>query len=462
MDKLLPNNIEAECGVLGSIIIDPEAIVQVADFLRPDDFYRDSHRIIFEVVERCYEQGEPADFITICDELERRQKLEYIGGASYITSLINNVPTSGNVEYYGRIVERTSILRRLIWTASRISALAYKEEVTTDEAIQESQALVYDIAQRRKVDRLTSHREGLSQYMETLSDLCDRHDEGVSKLTGIPTGFGKLDTMTGGLQRGDLVVLAARPSVGKSSLALNIAKSVIGAGYNALFFSLEMSREQLWQRLLAESTGIDQARLRIGNIHHELIQMGTARYDGEWPLIAERVGELVGTSGTLFVDDSTGLTPLDMRTRAQKVQAQNGLDLIIVDYLQLAKATRGSKNGGYENRVQEISSITKDLKALARDLNVPVLALAQLSRAAEGIEPQLHHLKESGSIEEDSDVVGLMWLTDAAQTIRLTPREDAQEGHTYPVECKIAKQRKGPVGPVPLRFVPWVTRFEER
>jgi replicative DNA helicase len=461
MDRLLPHNIEAECGVLGSIIIDPEAIVQVADFLRPDDFYRDAHRIIFEVVERCYERGEPADFITICDELERHQKLEYIGGASYITSLINEVPTSGNVEYYGRIVERTSILRQLIWTASRISALAYKEEVTTEEAIQESQALVYDIAQRRKIDRLTSHREGLSQYMNTLSELCDRREEGIT-ITGVPTGFSKMDTMTGGLQRGDLIVYAARPSVGKSSLALNIAKNVIQAGYNGLFFSLEMSREQLWQRLLAEATGIDQARMRIGNIYTEVIQMGMARYDGEWPLIAERVGELVGTSGTLFVDDSTRLTPLDMRTRAQKVQAQNGLDLIIVDYLQLAKAIRGSKNGGYENRVQEIASITMDLKALARDLNVPVLALAQLSRAAEGIEPQLHHLKESGSIEQDSDVVFLMWLTDAAQTIRLTPRSEGQEGHTYPVECKIAKQRKGPVGLVPMRFVPWVTRFEER
>jgi replicative DNA helicase len=461
MDKLLPQNIEAECGVLGSIIIDPEAIVQVADFLRPDDFYRDSHRIIFEVVERCYERGEPADFITICDELERRNKLEYIGGASYITSLINEVPTSGNIEYYGRIVERTSILRHLIEAAGKIARLAAGSEVSTEEAIEKSQTLLYDISQRRKVDRLTSHREGLSQYMETLSDLCERREEGIT-ITGVPTGFSKMDMMTGGLQRGDLIVYAARPSVGKSSLALNIAKNVIQAGYNGLFFSLEMSREQLWQRLLAEATGIDQARMRIGNIHSELIQMGTARYDGEWPLIAERVGELVGTSGTLFVDDSSNLTPLDMRTRAQKVQAQNGLDLIIVDYLQLAKATRGSKNGGYENRVQEISSITKDLKALARDLNVPVLALAQLSRAAEGIEPQLHHLKESGSIEEDSDVVGLMWLTDAAQTIRLTPRSEGQESLTYPVECKIAKQRKGPVGPVPLRFVPWVTRFEER
>ena len=202
--------------------------------------------------------------------------------------------------------------------------------------------------------------------------------------------------------------------------------------------------------------------MRIGNIYHETIQMGTTCYDGEWPLIVECLGKLVGTTGTLIADDSSSLTPLDMRTRAQKVRAQVGLDLIIVDYLQLTKTTHGSRNGGYENRVQEISSITKDLKALARDLNVPVLALAQLSRAAEGIEPQLHHLKESGSIEEDSDVVGLMWLTSAAQTIRLIPRSEGQEGHTYPVECKIAKQRKGPVGPVPLRFVPWVTRFEER
>ncbi len=461
MDKLLPQNIEAECGVLGSIIIDPEAIVQVADFLRPDDFYRDSHRIIFEVVERCYERGEPADFITICDELERSNKLEYIGGASYITSLINEVPTSGNVEYYGRIVERTSILRHLIEAAGKIARLASDNEVATEEAIEKSQTLLYDIAQRRKVDRLTSHREGLSEYMETLSDLCDRREEGIT-ITGIPTGFSKMDTMTGGLQRGDLVVYAARPSVGKSSLALNIAKNVIQAGYNALFFSLEMSKEQLWQRLLAEATGIDQARMRIGNIYHETIQMGTTCYDGEWPLIVECLGKLVGTTGTLIADDSSSLTPLDMRTRAQKVRAQVGLDLIIVDYLQLTKTTHGSRNGGYENRVQEISSITKDLKALARDLNVPVLALAQLSRAAEGIEPQLHHLKESGSIEEDSDVVGLMWLTSAAQTIRLIPRSEGQEGHTYPVECKIAKQRKGPVGPVPLRFVPWVTRFEER
>jgi replicative DNA helicase len=461
MDKMLPHNIEAETGVLGSLIIDPDAIFQVADFLRADDFYRDSHRIIFQVVQGYYERGEPADFITICDELERRQKLEEVGGASYITSLINEVPTSSNVESYARIVERTSILRRLVFAGGMISALAAKEGVTAEEALEQSQALIYDIAGRRKIERLTSHREGLSEYMEVLSDLSDRREEGTV-ITGTPTGFSKLDTMTGGLQRGDLIVFAARPSVGKSSLALNIAHNAIGAGYNGIIFSLEMAREQLWQRLLAEATSIDQARLRIGNIYHETFQMGTATYDGEWSLITERLGKLVATPGTLYVDDSTGLTPLDMRTRVQKVQAHTPIGFVIVDYLQLAKATHGSRNGGYENRVQEISSITKDLKALARDLSVPVLALAQLSRAATEIEPQLHHLKESGSIEEDSDVVGLMWLGMEAQAIRSGPVVEGRESPTYPVECKIAKQRKGPVGPIPLRFTPWVTRFEER
>lgn len=392
MEKLLPQNIEAECGVLGSIIIDPEAIVQVADFLLSEDFYRDAHRVIYQTVLQLYEQHEPADYITICDELERTNKLEEVGGASYITSLINQVPTSGNVEYYGRIVERTSILRRLIHAASQIAAIAYAEG-DADVALDKAEQLIFAISQRHAHADFSALRELLSDYMSKLDQLHERR----GTIVGVPTGFTDLDRLTGGLQRSDLIILAARPAVGKTSLCLSIAhNSAIKHGQSVAVFSLEMSKEQLVQRLLSMDAGIDQQRLRTGWIEDE-----------EWDRIIYAMGTL--SEANIWIDDTPGISTMEMRSKARRLQAEHSVDLIIVDYLQLMQSSVGGKRN--ENRVQEISEISRNLKGLARELNVPVMALAQLSRQVESRQskvPQLSDLRESGCLAGET----LVYLPD--------------------------------------------------
>ncbi|HYL44946.1 MAG TPA: replicative DNA helicase, partial [Ktedonobacteraceae bacterium] len=389
MEKLLPQNIEAECGVLGSIIIDPEAIVQVADFLHADDFYRDAHRTIYDIILFLYEQREPADFITICDELERRSKLEEVGGASYITSLVNQVPTSGNVEYYGRIVERNSILRRLIHAAGQIAAVAY-EENDADVALDKAEQLIFNISQRHAHSDFSLLRDILSDYMDKLDQLHERR----GTIVGVPTGFTDLDRLTGGLQKSDLIILAARPAIGKTSLALSLAhNSAIKHQHSVAIFSLEMSKEQLVQRLLSMDAGVDQQRLRTGWIE-----------DDEWDRIVYAMGTL--SEANIWIDDTAGISSVEMRSKARRLQAERGIDLIIVDYLQLMQSVSGSGKRN-ENRVQEISEISRNLKGLARELNIPVLALAQLSRAVESRQskvPQLSDLRESGCIASDTPV----------------------------------------------------------
>ena len=393
MEKLLPQNIEAECGVLGSIIIDPEAIVQISDFLRSDDFYRDAHRTIFEVILQLFEKREPADFITISDELERRGKLEEVGGASYITSLINQVPTSGNVEYYGRIVERASILRRLIHAAGQIAAVAY-DSSDADAALEKAEQLIFSISQRHARSDFTHISEILADYMGKLDQLHEQR----GTIVGVPTGFTDLDRLTGGLQKSDLIVLAARPGMGKTSLALSVAhNAAVKFKRSIAIFSLEMSKEQLAQRLLSMDAAIDQQRLRTGWIE-----------DDEWERIVFSQGKL--DEASIWIDDTASIATTELRSKARRLQAKEGIDLIIIDYLQLMHATIGGKRN--ENRVQEISEISRSLKALARELNVPVLALAQLSRAVESRQskvPQLSDLRESGCLTGDT----LVYLPDS-------------------------------------------------
>lgn len=388
MEKLLPQNIEAECGVLGSIIIDPEAIVQISDFLRPDDFYRDAHRTIFEVILHLFEEHEPADFITICDELERRQKLEDVGGASYITSLINQVPTSGNVEYYGRIVERSSILRRLIHAAGQIATIAY-ESSDADAALEQAEQLIFGISQRHSRSDFSHVREILAEYMGKLDQLHERR----GSIVGVPTGFSDLDRLTGGLQKSDLIVLAARPGLGKTSLALTIAHNAAVKNQRSVaMFSLEMSKEQLAQRLLSMDAFIDQQKLRTGWIEDE-----------EWERIIYAMDTL--SEASIWIDDTPAINTTELRSKARRLQAEQGIDLIIVDYLQLMQATIGGKRN--ENRVMEISEISRSLKALARELNIPLLALAQLSRAVESRQskvPQLSDLRESGCLTGETPI----------------------------------------------------------
>lgn len=391
MEKLLPQNIEAESGVLGSIIIDPEAIVQVSDFLRPEDFYRDAHRTIYEVILHLYQGSEPADFITICDELERRGRLEDVGGASYITSLINQVPTSGNVEYYGHIVERSATLRRLIHAAGQIAAVAY-EEPDADVALDKAEKLIFEISQRHSRSDFSSMEEILAGYMTKLEQLNARR----GAIVGVPTGFTDLDRMTGGLQRSDLIVLAARPGMGKTSLALSLAHNTALKYKNSVaVFSLEMSKEQLVQRLLSMDAGIDQQRLRTGWIEED-----------EWDRIVFASDKL--SEASIWIDDTAGISTMEMRSKSRRLQAEHGVDLIIVDYLQLMQSRT---DGRSENRVQEVSEISRNLKGLARELNVPVVALSQLSRSVESRQskvPQLSDLRESGCITGDS----LVYLPD--------------------------------------------------
>lgn len=436
MEKLLPQNIEAECGVLGSIIIDPEAVVQVADFLHPDDFYRDAHRTIYSIVIQLYEQREPADFITLCDELEGLNKLEEIGGAGYITSLINQVPTSANVEYYGRIVERTAVLRRLIHAAGQIAALAY-EEPDANVAMDKSEQLIFGITQRHARSSFSAMKDLLSNYMEKLDLLHQRR----GTIVGVPTGFKDLDHLTGGLQRSDLIILAARPAVGKTSLCLSVAhNSAIRYNQSIALFSLEMSKEQLVQRLLSMDAGIDQQRLRNGWIE-----------DDEWARIVDAMGTL--SNAKIWIDDTAGISTMEMRSKARRLQAEQGIDMIIVDYLQLMQSSVAGKRN--DNRVQEVSEISRNLKGLARELNVPVLALAQLSRTVESRQskvPQLSDLRESGSIEQDADVVMFIYRDDVYNP-------DSERKNI--ADIIIAKHRNGPVGEVSLYFQPSQTRFHD-
>lgn len=434
MEKLLPQNIEAECGVLGSIIIDPEAIVQISDFLRADDFYRDAHRTIFEVILQLYEEREPADFITICDELERRNQLEEVGGASYITSLINQVPTSGNVEYYGRIVERAAILRRLIHAAGQIAAIAY-EASDAEAALEKAEQLIFAISQRHARSDFSHLRDILSEYMEKLDQLHERR----GTIVGVPTGFTDLDRLTGGLQKSDLVVLAARPGLGKTSLALSVAhNAAVKYERSVAIFSLEMSKEQLAQRLLSMDAQIDQQRLRTGWIE-----------DDEWERIVIARDKL--EVANIWIDDTAGIATTELRSKARRLQAEYGIDLIIIDYLQLMQATVGGKRN--ENRVMEISEISRSLKALARELNMPVLALAQLSRAVESRQskvPQLSDLRESGSIEQDSDIVMFIYRDDVYN-------QETEKKNI--ADVIVAKHRNGPLGEISLYFQANQTRF---
>lgn len=437
MERALPYNLEAEQSVLGSILIDPEAITQVADFLRPSDFYRNSHQEMYTAIIALYEQRESPDYITLCDALERRGTLEQAGGMAYIASLTSLVPTSCNVEYYGRLVERDAQYRRLIHAAGRIADLAYKRD---EQAMAKAEEAIYQISQQRRTSRVSSIAEVMGRYMDHLQKMHEKRQRGV--VTGVPTGFKVLDRVLGGLQPSDLITLAARPAQGKTSLCLNIASQVmgdsVGDGFKVMLFSLEMGEQQLARRLVSMETHIDQTRLRTGWVEEE-----------EWEPLMGAAGRL--SEGRLWIDDTPAISLSEMRTIARREQGRHGIDLIIVDYMQLMRATvQGERTP--ENRVQEVSLLSRGLKEVARELNVPVLALAQLSRAVEQRQdkvPQLSDLRESGSIEADSDVV--MFIHQDPRTVA------TEEG--YPLNIIVAKHRNGPVGTIPLRFVPQLTRF---
>jgi replicative DNA helicase len=432
-DKTIPANPEAEEAVLGSLLIDPDAVIKIASFLEADDFYREKNGWIYQAILDLHERREPADFVTLVDELERRNILQEVGGAAYITSLINGVPSAVYVEHYARIVERTATLRRLIDAAGNIAAIAYEEADDVDEVVDRAEQLIFNVSERRV-------RRDLQPVRMVMHDVVDRIDflhRHQGQILGVPTGFTQLDRLLGGFQKSDLVILAARPSVGKTSLALNFALNAARRYRKVVaFFSLEMSAEQLVQRLLSTETGIDQQRLRRGEIE-----------DHEWDMLMAAAGELSSTM--LFIDDTPAISALELRTKARRLQAEHGLDLLIVDYLQLM---RGDSKG--ENRVQEISYISRSLKSLARELEAPLIALSQLSRAVESRtdhKPILSDLRESGSIEQDADIVMFIYREDMV-------KESSEKKNI--ADIIVAKHRNGPTDSVPLYFRKELTKFE--
>jgi replicative DNA helicase len=439
MEKMLPQNVEAEAGVLGSLLIDPEAISEVADFLKPEMFYREAHRATYQAIQDLYEAGEPADLITLTDELARRGKLDTIGGISYVSSLANQVPTSANVVYYARIVERTYYLRRIIWAAGQMAAVAYNEPDAW-AALDAAEQLLFDIRRTFSGDRtLMTMPEGLSDAMERLDALI----EGRQELTGIPTGLRELDRMTSGLQKSDLIILGARPAVGKSSLMLTMASNAaIRHGFRILIFSLEMGKEQLVDRLLSMEAGVDLQKIRTG------------RYlsDDDMARISDACGRL--NDAHVYIDDTPAITLMDMRAKARRAALEYGVDAIFVDYLQLMRGARPDGKAA-ENRVQEVSEISRGLKQLARDLRVPVLALSQVSRAVEARSdkhPILSDLRDSGTIEQDCDVCMFLYRDEV-----YNPDTDRQ----HIADLDVAKHRNGPIGRVNLYFHPAETRYRD-
>jgi replicative DNA helicase len=429
-DRLPPQNLDAEQSVLGSLLIDRDAIIQVAPILKHEDFYQPSHSVIYQAINDLYTRQEPTDVVTLTDELTRRDKLETVGGVSYLTSLVSVVPTAVHVEYYARIVERTATLRRLIDAGTKVVGIAFREGIDTQEALDEAEQAVFDVSQNR-VPR------GFTPIKDVLDELFDQMSEGGGRVMGVPTGFIGLDRVLGGLQKSDLIILAARPSVGKTALALSMSYNA-AVLHNKIvgFISLEMSSQQIVQRLLASETGINSHRLRMGQIN-----------DDEWSAVSRAYGKL--SEASVFIDDGGISTVTDVRTKARRLQAEYGLDLLVIDYLQLMQSRRS------DNRVQEISEISRGLKQLARELNIPVVALSQLSRAVENRadhRPLLSDLRESGSIEQDADVVMLIYRED---------RYDPETNRKGIAEINIAKHRNGSTENVSLRFFEATTRFAD-
>ena len=434
VDFLPPHNLDAEQSVLGALVSDRDAIIRVASFLRPSDFYRRAHSLIYEAILSLYNRREPTDLVTLVDELSRQGLIEDVGSETYLGELVASTPTTVHAEYYARIVARTAVRRRLIDAGSEIVRIGFDDGNEVEDALDSAERILFDVSQRRGEREFRSMREILEDYFDRLDSLHQHKGDVV----GVPTGFIDLDKLTGGLQKSDLIIVAARPSVGKSALGLGLAyHAAIEHQQTVGLFVLEMSGEQIVQRLLSMETGIDSHRLRMGFID-----------DSEWNGVVRAFGRL--SEAPIFVDDTATVTMMDVRSKARRLAAEHGLDLIIVDYLQLMTSGRRS-----DNRVQEISEISRGLKQLARELDVPVVALAQLSRAVESRQshvPMLSDLRESGSIEQDADVVMFIY------------REEIYDPDTERrgiADIIVAKHRNGPVGSVHLRFFEKTARFAD-
>ena len=440
-ERVPPQSIEAEQSVLGAMLIDKEAIAKVTEVLNADDFYREAHRVIFTAMLELYNKNEAVDLITVTDILRRDNKLEDIGGIAYITSLANIVLTAANVKYHADIVAEKSVLRQLVKVSTEIAAMGYEANDEVGVLLDTAESRILEISNRKKKADFTPISAVLMDSVQSIEKLLNNK----GGLTGIPTGFNDLDKLTSGLHPSDFIILAARPSMGKTALALNIVQNVAlrahkrvgGDPRSVAFFSLEMSKEQLVNRMLCAEASIDSQRLRIG-------EMSDKDWDALWAACDTM------SKAKIYIDDTAGITVMDMRSPARRLKAEHGLDLIVVDYLQLMQGSGKRNTSG--DRQQEVSEISRSLKALARELDVPVLALSQLSRGVEARQvkrPMLSDLRESGSLEQDADIVAFLYREDYYNP-------ETENKHT---ELIIAKHRNGPVDTVNLFFHKQFTKF---
>lgn len=429
-DRLPPQSPDAELSVIGAMLIQTEAVARAMEILDGDDFYLESHRIIFDAATTLFNRAQPIDVIVVGEELRQRNQLELIGGLPYLMELAGLVPTAAHVEYYARAVKETATLRRLIGTATRLVTESYKGERPSRELLDWAQKELFSLTQRGQQDYVKLH----DVLLETFSRL-EKLYENKGKLVGLPTGFTDLDRMTAGLQPSDLIIIAARPSMGKTMLCLNLARhAAVHEGTGVVIFSLEMSREQLALRLLSAESELPAHRLRTGELDGDM-----------WGHLSRALGRLA--EAPIFIDDTPGISALELRAKARQLKAQNQIGLVIIDYMQLMQGKRA------ENRQQEISDISRSLKALARELDVPVVALSQLSRAVESRtdkRPMLSDLRESGAIEQDADIVAFLYREDYYS--KETDKQDI-------TELIVAKQRNGPTGTVNLLFKKDIGKF---
>jgi len=433
LEKVPPQNLEAEMAVLGSMLLEEDAISATIEFLDGSSFYKDAHRKIFGAILNLYNENKAVDLITLTDELKKDEILDEVGGASYLTSLANSVPTAANINHYVSIVREKSILRTLINNATRIVSLCYESDGNIDEVVDNAERFVFEVSDRKAEGTCAHLKEVVKDSIETIDRLYQKKEH----VTGVPTGFIDFDIKTAGLQSSDLIVIAGRPSMGKSALAIGVAEYAgIVEKIPLVIFSLEMSKEQLVQRMLCSHAKVDAHKVRTGYLA-----------TSDWPRLTAAAGKL--SEARIFIDDAPAISVMELRAKARRLKAHQDIKLIILDYLQLM---RGSSN--IENRQQEISEISRSLKALARELHVPIIAISQLSRAVEARtdhRPLLSDLRESGAIEQDADVVVLILREEY-----YNPTPDNQGI----AEVIIAKQRNGPVGTLKLAFIKEYARFE--
>jgi len=432
-ERIPPQNIEAEMAVLGSMLIDEEAISQALEIIDENCFYKSAHKEIFSCIVELFNKDKAVDIITLSEELSKNQKLEQIGGVSYLTMLANSVPTAANINHYAKIVKEKSILRTLINHATQIVGESFSPETNVDEILDKAERLIFEIADRRVEGNFVPIKDVIKSSIETIDKLYQQK----AHVTGIATGFIDFDIRTAGLQNSDLIVVAGRPSMGKSAFAINMVEYIgVEEKIPVAFFSLEMSKEQLVQRLLCSHARIDAHKLRTGHLS-----------SSDWPNLTKAAGSL--SEAPIFIDDTPGISVMELRAKARRLKAHHNIKVMFLDYLQLMRGPAKA-----ENRQQEISEISRSLKALARELNIPLVAISQLSRAVEtrsDHRPQLSDLRESGAIEQDADVVVLLLREEY-----YNPTED----NKGLAEVIIAKQRNGPTGTIKLSFLKEYARFE--